>query len=245
MIGTSLTHSRGAIHIMPATQFRTAVIAGATGLVGRYCLEALLEHYDQVTALTRRRIPLDHPKLLQHVIDLEEMESISLDAGDVFSSLGAHLDEVGWEAFTKAEFEFPKRLAEHAARGGARQFIFVSVPDSMHTEDFRRYTAMKRRLEGIVAGLEFAGVHVLRPSLLLGERERPRADERRLEAVLRWSQWMMIGKLRRYRPIPAREVGHAMVAAAQEAVPGLHIYYHDQIRALAALREDPSGKPVS
>jgi uncharacterized protein YbjT (DUF2867 family) len=219
---------------MLATRFRTAVIAGATGLVGRYCLEALLGRYDRVTALTRRRISLDNPKLLQQVLSLEELESTTLHANDVFTSLGAHPDEVGWEAFTKAEFEYPRRLAEHAARAGARQFIFVSVPDSMHSENYRKYTSMKRQLEGIVAGLGFAAVHVMRPSLLLGVRERPRADEQRLETMMRWSKWMMIGGLRKYRPISAREVGHAMVAAALKAVPGVHIYYHDQIRALAS-----------
>ena len=50
---------------------RVALVAGATGLVGREVLAALLtdKHYAAVHCLGRRPLTLQHPKLFSHVVD--------------------------------------------------------------------------------------------------------------------------------------------------------------------------------
>jgi len=213
---------------------RSAVIAGASGLVGRNCLPALLDHYARVTVLTRRELAVEHPRLMQKVIQFDDLAQMDLQADDFFSALGSHPDEVGWEAFAKVEFDYPKALAERAAESGARQFLFVTIADAKHTSAFRKFTKMKRQLEAITANLPFHAVHVFRPGLLLGKREKPRKDERWMHAVLPRLSPLMLGAFSKYRPVPARDVGRAMVAAALGQDAGFHIYHYKEMQALSA-----------
>jgi uncharacterized protein YbjT (DUF2867 family) len=212
----------------------TAVIAGASGLVGRYCLQALLGHYARVTVLTRRKLAVEHPRLKQQVIQFEEISELDIHADDFFSALGGHPNDGGWAAFTKVEFDYPRALAERAAECGARQFLCVTTVDAKHTSSFRRYTKMKRQLEAILAKLPLHAVHVFRPGLLRGEREHPRRDERWMHALIPPLAPLMIGRFSKFRPVAAQELGRAMVAAALRRKTGFHIYHHNEIRSLAA-----------
>ena len=56
---------------------KTALIAGASGLTGGYCLHLLLhdDAYDQVIALNRRTLPTEHPKLTQHIVDFDRLQA--------------------------------------------------------------------------------------------------------------------------------------------------------------------------
>jgi len=71
---------------------KTALVFGATGLVGRSLVEQLLQspYYAEVRTLGRRRLDRTHPKLQQEIIDFEQLESFRhlFSADDVFSCLG-------------------------------------------------------------------------------------------------------------------------------------------------------------
>ncbi len=73
---------------MITTRPRTALLVGASGLVGSRCLEALLARaeYQVVTALVRRPLDMEHPKFVQQVVDFEHLEERSglFKADDVF-----------------------------------------------------------------------------------------------------------------------------------------------------------------
>ncbi|HYX68679.1 MAG TPA: NAD-dependent epimerase/dehydratase family protein [Terriglobales bacterium] len=213
---------------------RTAVIAGASGLVGSHCLQALLSRYERVIALGRRHLPLEHVRLEQRVVDFEEIGSIEFHADDVFSALGGILDQMGWEKFSQVERDYPIALARRAAQLGARQFLVVSTVDVNFGAKWKRYTALRRELEAAASALPFHAVHIFRPGMLLGKREKFRLGEGFLGALSPLINLPLHGGWRKYRAIAGREVGRAMVAAALQAEPGIHIYHHDQMRALAA-----------
>ena len=95
---------------------KTAVLAGATGLIGSKLLELLLAdpHYDAVIALSRKQLPLDHPKLNSLVVDFDRLRShsTSLAGDDVFCCLGTTMKQAGSkEAFRKVDYEYPVALA--------------------------------------------------------------------------------------------------------------------------------------
>ncbi len=77
---------------------KTALIAGASGLVGRHLLDELLaaQEYGRVVSLGRRRLPLEHPKLRQEVVDFAALEPAGLDlqCDDAYCCLG-HDDPAG------------------------------------------------------------------------------------------------------------------------------------------------------
>ncbi len=214
---------------------RTALIAGASGLVGTHCLPALLHHYERVIAVGRRPLRIQHPRLEQRVIDFETLPTLEFRADDVFSTLGGLLrGGIGWEAFRRVELDYPRMLAEVALKNGARQFLFVSTVDAYVTPAYVRYTLMRRELERRVITLPFDAIHIFRPGLLLGQREKPRRGEELTAKIMRFFQWPLIGPLAKYHPIAGGAVGRAMVAAALALTPGTHVYTYREMRALAA-----------
>ena len=217
---------------------RTAVIAGASGLVGSHCLDALLRHYDRVIALVRRGLIREHPRLEQMVVDFDHLEALDLPADDVFSTLGGVLGPMGWEKFAQVERDYPSALARRAAQLGAKQFLLVSTVDVSFSAKWRRYMQLRRDLEAAASALPFQAVHIFRPGLLLGKRAKFRLGESFLGLLSPLINLPLHGSRRKYRAIAGREVGQAMVAAALRAEPGVHIYHHDEMRALAASLKD-------
>jgi len=72
--------------------------------------------------------------------------------------------------------------------------------------------------------LKLPTVHVLHPSLLLGQRAEARPAERLgilFSGVLRA---VCIGPWRKYRPIRAEHVAQALARAAHDTRPGWHVY---------------------
>lgn len=70
---------------------RTAVLAGATGLIGNQLLQLLLTDtaYEKVIALSRKPISTAHPKLENVLLNVDEWTKLSsLKADDVFCCLG-------------------------------------------------------------------------------------------------------------------------------------------------------------
>src|SRR5579864_3709948 len=97
----------------------TALVVGATGLVGRQCLKTLLDRgdYQQVIAFTRRPLALQHPRLVETIIDFDKLEDIEpFPVADVFCALGTTIDKAGSQAdYLTVDFEYPRIIAERSA----------------------------------------------------------------------------------------------------------------------------------
>ena len=110
---------------------RTAVVLGASGLVGGFCLRALVDDPDYTRVLTfgRRELPsLTRAKVAQRVADLGSLTADDFQgAQDVFCALGTTIRKAGsQEAFRRIDLELPLRSAEEALKAGAEQFVVVS-----------------------------------------------------------------------------------------------------------------------
>ncbi|HTM50005.1 MAG TPA: NAD-dependent epimerase/dehydratase family protein [Bryobacteraceae bacterium] len=215
----------------------TALLVGATGLVGAHCLQALLarEEYQTVIAFTRRSLSYKHPRLIETIVDFDRLEEIDpFPAADVYCALGSTIKRAGSQhAFLKIDYDYPRILAERSAAAGAKKFTLVSsVGADPKSSNF--YLRVKAELERAVAALPFESVHIFRPSFLIGKRAETRLAESAAVAASRAIQFALAGKLRKYRPIRAEVLGAAMPAAVREGKPGRHIYHYDEILSLAA-----------
>src|SRR5206468_1733325 len=110
---------------------RTAVVLGASGLVGGFCLRALVDDPDYTRVLTfgRRELPsLTRAKVAQRVADLATLSAEDFQgAQDVFCALGTTIRKAGSQAaFRHVDMELPLRAAEQAVLAGAEQFIVGS-----------------------------------------------------------------------------------------------------------------------
>ena len=108
---------------------RTALIVGASGLVGRQLLDELLAapDYTVVTALLRRPLDVRHPKLTQRIVDFDTLGTLDLPpADDVFCALGTTIKAAGSQAaFRRVDHDYVLTLARRAPDGGARQTLLI------------------------------------------------------------------------------------------------------------------------
>ena len=212
---------------------RTALLLGATGLVGGHCLDLLLADaaYDAVVTLGRRPLGRSHPKLTHHVVDFDRLaEAASLiEARDVFCCLGTTMKKAGSkEAFRKVDYEYPIAAARIATTNGAEQYLLVSALGA-GTRSLVFYNRVKGEVEEAIGALSFDGVYVLRPSLITGDREDARAGEQASEWVLGALSFVLRGPFRKYRPIEARTIARAMVTMAKRQPGGVRVIESDQI----------------
>ncbi|MEX2583351.1 MAG: NAD-dependent epimerase/dehydratase family protein [Gemmatimonadota bacterium] len=216
---------------------RVALLLGATGLVGSHCLDLLLAEpsYSTVRLLGRRAIARDHSKLEQHVLDFDRFDEHPelFDVDEVFCCLGTTIRKAGsQEAFHRVDVEYPVAAARLAAEAGADQFLVVSAlgadPDSRVF-----YNRSKGEMESLVRRMPLQAVWVLRPALLLGEREEVRLGEQVAELLMRPLTRLMRGRFRRYRPIEASTVAAAMVRVALDVGTG-GILESEEIAAIGA-----------
>lgn len=219
---------------------RTALLLGATGLVGGHCLEMLLqdEHYTHVETVGRRPAARVHRKLKQHVIDFKtlKVQTNQIKADDVFCCLGTTIKNAGSrEAFRKVDYEYPLEVATVASANGAEQFLLVSSLGA-NARSSMFYSRVKGEIEAAVSALPFDGVQIFRPSLLLGERKERRTGERVAEMSLKLFAFMLRGSFKKYRAVEAVTVAAAMIRVAKQHPKGINIFESDQIKQLVNAR---------
>jgi uncharacterized protein YbjT (DUF2867 family) len=216
---------------------KVALIAGATGLVGRNCLADLLGEpgYDRVVALVRRPLPHEDPKLEQRIVAFDALGTTNNEipaANDVFCCLGTTMRQAGSaEAFRRVDYTYVVTLAGLALGAGARQFLLVSA---LGADPRSRifYSRVKGETETAIMALPFEGRQIFRPSLLVGERAERRRGERAGIAVMGAVAFALLGPLRRYRPIAAATVARAMVRVARAAPRGVNVFSSHEIERL-------------
>lgn len=218
-------------------EIKKALIAGASGLIGKHCLKFLLDEpsYSQVTAIVRTSLKISHPKLIQKVIDFDEMEtySESFYANDVFCCLGTTIKKAGsQDAFRKVDFSYPVKLAALTQHCDARQFLIVtSLGADPHSRIF--YNRVKGEVEEAIRRIPFTAIHIFRPSILLGERSENRTGEKIGGMLMSALKPIMIGPLRKVRPILAEDVARAMVEVARMEQIGFNVYESNEIQKIA------------
>lgn len=207
---------------------RTALLAGATGLVGSRLLPRLLDdpRYAAVRVLTRRPLGVTHPRL--HVIhtDYADLPALSdaLGADDVYCCLGTTQKAAGSKAaFEAVDLSLVAGLAQGARRAGAKRFLVISaVGAGRQSPSF--YSRVKARMEQAVSALDYEAVHILRPSLLLGERAEHRPAEALGQKLAPLLSPLLRGPLAPYRPVTADEVAQALRRLAFSDQRGVHIH---------------------
>jgi len=213
---------------------KTALIAGATGLIGQSLLQILLKSpkYDKVIALVRRPLNIENPKLLCLTIDFDTLSELQTEVqiNDVFCCLGTTIKTAGsQEAFTKVDYTYVLKLARWAKQNASQQFMVVSsVGASSESSNF--YLQTKGNMEDAIIKLDLLAFHIFRPSLLLGQRNEFRFGEKVSEKLMLLFNPMMKGKLRKYKAIKASDVAKAMYNKAQMDLRGNIVYEGAEIK---------------
>lgn len=190
-----------------------AIVIGATGLIGNYLVHQLLDDnsFTDVVVIHRRGSELVHPKLNWHTVDLSDNnEWSSLVKGDVlFNAMGTTIKKAGSEkAMINIDVTIPATIAKIAKENGVKCVVSVSAAGADEKSRIF-YNKIKGQLEQQLFKLEFDNIAIVRPSLLLGDRNESRLGEKIMEPVM-----LALCKLpffKKYRPIHGKDVAKAMI----------------------------------
>lgn len=216
---------------------KKAILFGASGFVGGYLLNDLLQGdiYDEVTIVVRKPLALQHPKLRMLLSDYHHLPQNKsyLVADDVFIALGTTKKKTPDEKeYYQIDHDYPVLAAALTKANGAKTVSLVSaVGANANSSIF--YVKTKGEMERDIIALDFENTHIFRPSMIMGNREESRPMERIFIKAFSVINTLLIGKLKKYRGISAQKIAAAMFAAAQKDIDEPKIYHWKEMENLA------------
>ncbi len=212
---------------------KTALIAGATGLIGKQLLQLLLEDssYEKVKVITRKPIEIKKlpasqaaSKFENIVLNFDKLSEhyAALKADDVFCCLGTTIRIAKTkEAFRKVDYDYPLELARITKSQGATQYLLVSALGADKNSGIF-YNKVKGEVEEAIRQISFRSFRIFRPSLLLGVRTEHRSGEGAATIFFKLFGLLIPTK---YKAIDSGKVARAMLTLAKENKPGF--YFHE------------------
>jgi len=200
---------------MATRRGRSVLVAGATGLVGREIVSALLADrtVGAVHCVGRRPLALKNAKLQSHVVDFAGLPALP-KVDECYIALGTTIKVAGSQAAFKAiDLDAVVAVAIAAQESGATKFGVISAMGA-DAKSSVFYSRIKGEMELALTGLGLHSLVIARPSLLDGDRGALGQPERGSEGIGLW----LARRLRpllpvNYRAILAKDVAHALIRA--------------------------------
>lgn len=207
-----------------------AILIGATGATGSELLHLLLADntINEVVALVRRALPIQHSKLRAEVINFDEEQTWKhLVTGDVaFSCLGTTLKAAGGkEAQYKVDYTYQYSFARAAIENGVPKLLLISA-GMANPKSMVFYSRMKGELEASIQMLGFKNLVIFRPGLL-SRPQTDRAGEKVSESILGF--FNRVGLLKKLAPLPVNKLARLMLVYAKQNKNGVEIIESGQI----------------
>jgi len=201
-----------------------AVVAGGTGLIGSFLLRHLddTSEIEEVRALTRRE-KKGIGKISWKQIDFSDgpaLAEVCKGADLAFCCLGTTMKNAGSkEAFRRVDHDYVVGFAKAAKRSGINSFSVISaIGSDPHSSIF--YNRVKGEMEKDLEQIGFANLQIFQPSILMGPREENRLGERLGIIAMRAVSPLLLGNLRKYKPVKAETVAKAMLDTALNGPSG-------------------------
>ena len=205
----------------------TAIVFGATGLVGGFLVEELLAsgHFAEVIAPARRLQGVQKAGLRRVLFDYSHPDAGQLPPGaDIFVAIGTTRSKTPDLAqYHAIDVGIPVTVAELAVATKARSLVVVSAVDA-NEQSNNFYLKMKGEMERRISE-HFPAAYFVRPAMLRGPRKEFRFGELLFRVLSPAIDLLMLGKLKRYKSIMARDVARAMVYLSQ------HLYVNHVVQA--------------
>lgn len=221
-------------------QHKSAIVIGATGLVGKNLIRLMLAqgHYQTIYQVVRKAQPTspDQPSILKSIVvpDFSQLEQalshLDLTGADAFSTLGTTQKQAGSkQAFRQVDWEYNVSFATITKQLGARHFLLLSALGA-DPQSLVFYNKVKGETERSIGQLQFERFSVFQPSLLIGQHQDSRMMEGVAQQLFSWTK-AIIPQTWGYRPIEAERVAASMLAVAQSPEQQKTIYSnHDMLR---------------
>lgn len=215
---------------------KTALIFGATGLVGNLLIEELIEsgRYPLIRILVRQQTGTDIPGVEETVTEFNDLDLLEekISGDDVFICLGTTIRKAGSVAnMEKVDRDLPVMLAKIARRNGAKRIAVVSsIGAAASSRNY--YLRIKGEMEQGIIDAGYERTLIARPSMLLGDRKEWRTGEMVGKAFMKTVNPLLTGSMRKFRAIHGLDVARAMIILI-DGEPGIVIAESDELQKAA------------
>ncbi|WP_291284871.1 NAD(P)H-binding protein [Flavobacterium sp.] len=215
---------------------KKAILYGASGLVGSYILENLLNNnnYEQVIIVVRKDLNIQHPKLKMLIGDFNSLSKVVKDiqADDVFIALGTTQKKTpDKKLYYQIDHDYPILASKLAKENGAKAVFLVSALGANATSSIF-YTKLKGETEQGIINLNLEHTYIFRPSMILGDRKESRPMEKVFIGIFKLINPLFVGSLSKYKGIEAEDIAKAMVKSTAQLDQKVKILHWAEMMAL-------------
>ena len=194
---------------------KTALVFGSSGLIGGHLLNQLIQNnnYTKIKIFVRSELEINNPKVEIIKIDFNNLENHIEDikGDDCFFCIGTtKQNSPDKNEYQRVELEVPKQIAQIAKSNLVNSFIFVSALYA-NPKSSGNYVRFKGMVEEELKRLNFPKLVLMRPSFLMGDRKEKRVGEKIGIFVFKLLSPLLLGPLKKMRPIHSETVAKAMI----------------------------------
>lgn len=216
---------------MTAAPIQSALLAGATGLIGRE-LASQWPGPGPLHLLVRRPVQAKSPTQRVHLVDFAALPPLP-QADAAFCCLGTTIKVAGSkEAFRAVDLDAVVAFARAAQRAGVKRFAVVSALGASSTSSVF-YNRIKGEMEAELGRMGFVRLVIARPSLLAGDRAatgQPLRMGERITLALTAPLGPLIPKT--WRPIQATTVARALRLSLAQDGPAVQVIESAELQDL-------------
>jgi len=201
---------------------RTALVFGSSGLVGGHLLNQLIKdtNYSKIKLFVRLVPEISDPKVEIIKTDFNNLENHKGDiiGDDCFVCIGTtKQNSPDKDEYRRVELDIPKEIAKIAKLNLVNSFIFVSALYA-NSKSLGDYVKFKGLVEEELKELNFPKLAILRPSFLIGNRKEKRASETIGIFFFKLLSPLLLGPLKKMKPIHSETVAKAMIVVIQNDI---------------------------
>jgi uncharacterized protein YbjT (DUF2867 family) len=201
---------------------KTALIFGSSGLVGGYLLNQLTKdtYYCKIKLFVRSVVEISDPKIEIIKTDFNNLEKYKEDikGNDCFFCIGTtKQNSPDKDEYRRVELDIPKEIAKIAKSNLVNSFIFVSALYA-NPKSSGDYVRFKGLVEEELKRLNFPKLAIMRPSFLIGDRKDKRASEKIGIFIFKLLSPLLLGPLKKIKPIHSEIVAKAMINVIQNDI---------------------------
>ena len=201
---------------------KTALLFGSSGLVGGHLLNQLIkdDNYNKIKIFVRSEPEINHSKVEIIKIDFNNLQNHKEDVkgDDCFFCIGTtKQNSSDKDEYRRVELDIPKEIAKIAKSNLVNSFIFVSALYA-NPKSSGDYVRFKGLVEEELKELNFPKLGIMRPSFLMGDRKEKRVGEKIGIFVFKLLSPLLLGPLKKMRPIHSETVAKAMIIIIQNDI---------------------------
>ena len=201
---------------------KTALLFGSSGLVGGHLLNQLIKDnkYSKIKLFVRTDPEISDLKVEVIKTNFNRLENHKEDikGDDCFFCIGTtKKNSPDKDDYRKVELDIPKEIAQIAKSNLVNSFIFVSALYA-NPKSSGDYVKFKGLVEEKLKELNFPKLVLMRPSFLMGDRKEKRVGEKIGIFVFKLLSPLLLGPLKKMRPIHSETVARAMIIVIQNDI---------------------------